>query len=235
MSIGSLIITVIKKDIKNLHISVLPPDGKVRVSAPKKLNDDLIRSAIIQRLSWIRKQQRDFQAQIRQSDREMLTGESHYLWGKRYLLEIIETKGKHHITQQGINRLKLYVSPNTSLENKQLVLSDYYRVQLKEQLPPLINKWQNKLGVKASFIGVRRMKTKWGSCDPETARIWLNLELAKKPTECLEYILVHELIHLLERHHNNQFIALMDKYMPKWQTYKQLLKDTSIAEEKWDY
>lgn len=235
MSIGSLTITVIKKDIKNLHISVLPPDGKVRVSAPIKLNDDLIRSAIIQRLSWIRKQQRDFQAQIRQSDREMLTGESHYLWGKRYLLEVIEGKGRHHITQQGINKLRLYISPNTTVENKQLVLSDYYRAQLKEQLSPLINKWQNKLGVKASFIGVRRMKTKWGSCDPKTARIWLNLELAKKPTECLEYILVHELVHLLERHHNNQFIALMDKYMPKWQTYKQLLKDTSIAEEQWSY
>lgn len=235
MSIGSLELSVVRKEIKNLHISVLPPDGKVRVSAPLHLTDEVIRAAVIARMSWIRKQQRDFKAQPRQSDREMVSGESHFLWGKKYRLEAIVRTGKHEIQKQGMAKLRLYISPNTKTENKQLVINEWYRGLLKEQLNPLLKKWQAKLDVKASFVGIRRMKTKWGSCNPQTARVWLNLELAKKPIECLEYILVHELVHLLERHHNERFVQLMDKYLPKWRSCRQLLKDTSIASEKWDY
>lgn len=235
LSIGSLQVLLIKKAIKNLHISVLPPEGKIRVSAPEQMSDDIIRMAIVQRMAWIKKQQRAFQAQPRQSDRQMVGGESHYLWGKRYRLDVITQQGKHQLIKQGVNKLTLMVNPNTSTENKQKVINDWYRAQLKQALLPLQDKWQQKLGVKASFIGIKRMKTKWGSCNTQSARIWLNLELVKKPKECLEYILVHELVHLLERHHNDHFLVLITKHLPKWRTYKQLLTKTSIAEEKWDY
>lgn len=233
LTIGKLSITVIKKAIKNLHIAVLPPDGKVRVSAPKNLNDDRIRMAVVQRLTWIKKQQQAFQAQVRQSDREMVGGESHYLWGRRYLLEVVYRQGRHQLTQQGKMKLRLYVSPDTSQENRQKVIQAYYREQLKEQLTPLLAQWQKKLKVSSSFVGIKRMKTKWGSCNTQSKRIWINLELAKKPPECLEYILVHELVHLLERHHSDRFLALMDRYLPNWSDTRQLLKDTPIADEKW--
>lgn len=233
--IGKLPVAIIKKAIKNLHISVLPPDGKVRVSAPQKLNDDVIRMAVIQRLAWIKKQQAMFQQQVRQSEREMVGGESHYLWGKRYLLDVIPGHGKHQLIPYGKNKLRLYVSPKTTQENRQKVILNYYREELKQQLAPLLDKWQKKLNVKASFIGIKKMKTKWGSCNPQNKRIWINLELAKKPSECLEYIVVHELIHLLERHHNDHFIKLMDQYISNWRDIRELLKKTPIAEEQWNF
>lgn len=233
--IGKLPVAIIKKAIKNLHISVLPPDGKVRVSAPQKLNDDVIRMAVIQRLAWIKKQQAMFQQQVRQSEREMVGGESHYLWGKRYLLDVIPGHGKHQLIPYGKNKLRLYVSPKTTQENRQKVILNYYREELKQQLAPLLDKWQKKLNVKTSFIGIKKMKTKWGSCNPQNKRIWINLELAKKPSECLEYIVVHELIHLLERHHNDHFIKLMDQYISNWRDIRELLKKTPIAEEQWNF
>lgn len=228
LSVGDLIVTVHKKQIHNLHISVLPPNGMVRISAPKEYNDDLICAAVVQRMSWIRKQQAVFSQQLRQSKREMITRESHFLWGKRYLLEIKIGKYQHHIERQGTNRLVLYISNHLTMEKKIEILNSYYKESLRKVMIPIVNKWQNQLNVKANFIGVRRMKTKWGSCNPATARIWLNIELVKKPIKCLEYVIVHELIHLLESHHNKRFIDLMDYYMPKWRSHKQTLKDTCI-------
>ncbi len=222
VEIGSIAMQLNRKAIKNLHISVLPPDGRVRVSAPESMTETAIRMAVISRIPWIKKQQSDFAKQPRQSDREMVSGECHYLWGRRYRLNVVERAGKHEI-KLGRGRLHLYVNPATTLENKALVLSSYYRDELKARIAELLPIWEDKIGVIAADWGVKKMKTKWGSCNIQAKRIWLNLELAKKPPECLEYILVHELVHLLERNHNERFKGYMDKLLPDWRERRDLL------------
>ena len=235
MKIGELEVDVIRKDIKNLHLSVMPPNGKVRVAVPFHVNDDRIRSAVVSKLMWIKKQQKEFKNQPRQSAREMVSGESHYFFGKRYLLEVVEGKGKSTITIKGNDTLLLTVSKNSTLEKRLKVLENWYRDQIKATLPELIMKWQNIVGVEATHCGIRKMKTKWGSCNISEKRIWLNLELAKKPPECLEYILVHELVHLHERHHNRRFRALMDEFMPNWALHRKTLNTSPLANEDWVY
>jgi predicted metal-dependent hydrolase len=233
--IGGLNVDVIRKDIKNLHISVMPPNGRVRVAIPAHINDDRVRSAIVSKLAWIKKQQADFEKQPRQSEREMVSGESHYFWGRRYRLEVIEVTGKSHITLNGNNTLVLSTTTDTSKEKRLKLLDEWYREQIKRRLPALLNKWQAIVGVEPSHCGIRKMKTKWGSCNTSDKRIWLNLELAKKPPECLEYILVHELVHLLERHHNRRFKAFMDEFMPKWSLHRDTLNSSPLANESWIY
>jgi len=234
VEIGSIMMQLNRKAIKNLHISVLPPDGRVRVSAPESMTETAIRMAVISRIPWIKKQQSDFAKQPRQSDREMISGESHYLWGRRYRLNLIERSGKHKI-KLGRGRLHLYVNPATTLENKVLVLSSYYRDAIKARIAELLPVWEDKIGVTAADWGVKKMKTKWGSCNTQDKRIWLNLELAKKPPECLEYILVHELVHLLERNHNERFKAHMDRFLPDWRERRDLLNRMPLAHNNWIY
>lgn len=234
VEIGSIAMQLNRKAIKNLHISVLPPDGRVRVSAPESMTETAIRMAVISRIPWIKKQQSDFAKQPRQSDREMVSGECHYLWGRRYRLNLIERSGKHEI-KLGRGRLHLYVNPATTLENKALVLSSYYRDALKARIAELLPVWEDKIGVKAADWGIKKMKTKWGSCNIQAKRIWLNLELAKKPPECLEYILVHELVHLLERNHNERFKGYMDKLLPDWRERRDLLNRMPLAHNDWVY
>ncbi|WP_054113034.1 M48 family metallopeptidase [Marinagarivorans algicola] len=234
VEIGAITMQLNRKAIKNLHISVLPPDGRVRVSAPESMTETAIRMAVISRIPWIKKQQSDFAKQPRQSDREMVSGECHYLWGRRYRLNLIERSGKHEI-KLGRSRLHLYVNPATRLENKALVLSSYYRDALKARIAELLPVWEDKIGVKAADWGVKKMKTKWGSCNTQAKRIWLNLELAKKPPECLEYILVHELVHLLERNHNERFKGYMDKLLPDWRERRDLLNRMPLAHNNWIY
>ena len=234
VEIGSIAMQLNRKAIKNLHISVLPPDGRVRVSAPESMTETAIRMAVISRIPWIKKQQSDFAKQPRQSDREMVSGECHYLWGRRYRLNLIERSGKHEI-KLGRGRLHLYVNPATTLENKALVLSSYYRDELKARIAELLPIWEDKIGVIAADWGVKKMKTKWGSCNIQAKRIWLNLELAKKPPECLEYILVHELVHLLERNHNERFKGYMDKLLPDWRERRDLLNRMPLAHNNWIY
>jgi len=226
--IGSLALTLNRKAIKNLHISVLPPDGRIRVSAPEKMTDTAIRMAVIKRIPWIKKQKQSFINQPRQSARQMMNGESHYLWGQRYRLEVIEQYGRHRLAVKGVSKLVLKVSPNTSTENRLRVLEDYYRAELKQRIPVLLEKWLPRLGVTLSDWRVQKMKTQWGSCHVENKRILLNLELAKKPAECLEYILVHELVHLLERKHSERFKTYMDQYRPNWQEVKYLLNRSHL-------
>jgi predicted metal-dependent hydrolase len=233
--IGGLNVDVIRKDIKNLHISVMPPNGRVRVAIPAHINDDRVRSAIVSKLAWIKKQQADFEKQPRQSEREMVSGESHYFLGRRYRLEVTEVTGKSHIALNGNNTLLLSTSTDTSKEKRLKLLDEWYREQIKRRLPALLNKWQAIVGVEPNHCGIRKMKTKWGSCNTSEKRIWLNLELAKKPPECLEYILVHELVHLLERHHNRRFKAFMDEYMPKWSLHRNTLNSSPLANENWIY
>ena len=233
--ISGMEIQVVRKNIKNLHLAVLPPDGKVRVAVPHHVTDEQVRLAIITKLAWIRRQQADFSQQPRQTEREMINGESHYLWGRQYRLEVIEQVGKHRLETKGKSKLRLYVQPGTSVENRLLVLNNWYREQLKLKVAELVEHWSPIIKRKPKACGIRKMKTKWGSCNIEAKRIWLNLELVKKPPECLEYILVHELVHLLERHHNDRFRKHMDKFLPKWREHRNLLNKLPLAYEDWQY
>lgn len=228
MQIGNLSVEVRRKAIKNLHISVLPPNGVVRVSAPLKMSDDAVKMAVANRLQWIKKQQRAFENQARETAREIVSGESHYLWGKRYLLEVLPTTGKHCLEVEH-RKIKLFVRPNTDFKKQTAVIESFYRNELKREIGKLLEKWQPKMGVVAKRFGVKKMKTLWGSCNIDTASIWLNLELAKKPPECLEYVVVHELTHLLERHHNARFMAHMDNFLPNWQIIKQRLNALKLG------
>ncbi len=177
------------------------------------------RLAVIGKLSWIKRQQARFEAQPRQSAREMVSGESHYLWGHRYRLRVIQQPGPPRIVLRNKTTLELHVQPEASVERRERLLQQWHRRQLKELIPPLLEKWQRALGVQVADWGIKKMKTKWGACNVAARRIWLNLELAKKPMQCLESLVVHELVHLLERHHNDRFMAIMDKCLPQWRLY----------------
>lgn len=223
-----------RKAIKNLHISVLPPDGRVRISAPERMTDTAIRMAVISRIPWIRQQQRDFAKQPRQSDREMVGGECHFFWGRKHRLNVVERIGRHEVNVGG-GKVHLFVRPGTTQENKALVLSEFYRNALKQRIESLLDGWQKQVGVEPAGWGVKKMKTKWGSCNTRSRRIWLNLELAKKPPECLEFILVHELVHLLERNHNDRFKAYMDRFLPDWRERRNLLNNMPLGHSHWEY
>lgn len=229
-----IVIDVEQKDIKNIHLSVYPPSGAVRIAAPLKLDMDTIRVYALSKLSWIKKQQEKFRSQVREAPREYLNRESHFFKGKRYLLKVVETEAPPRIELKH-KTMVLHVRPDTSLEKRQIIIDEWYRSQLKILIPPLIDKWENTLNVKVNEFGIKRMKTKWGTCNTEAGRIWINLELAKKPLECLEYIVVHEMVHLLERNHNSIFITYMDKFLPKWKFYRDELNQLPVRHEKWKY
>lgn len=235
MMIRTIPVDVVRKSIKNLHLAVYPPDGRVRIAVPKHVTDDNIRLAVISRLAWIRKQQTAFHAQPRQSPREMVTGESHYFMGRRYRLEVVEQQGAHSLKLKNNHWMVLTVSPGTITENREKVLTEWYREQMKEKIPQLLAKWQPVVGVEISQWHIRKMKTRWGSCNTQACRILLNLELVKKPIECLEYILVHEMVHLLERHHNDQFKAYMDRFLPQWRLSRDLLNGEPLGGAGWVY
>ena len=235
ITIRDIPVQVVRKDIKNLHLAVYPPDGHVRVAVPQSMTDDSVRLAVIQKLAWIKKQQKEFAEQPRQSERLYVSGECHYFLGKRYRFELIERNEKPSIKLLKSGRLKMFVRPNTSVEAKERLLTAWYRQQLKSLIPELLEKWQPIVGKQASDWGVKKMKTKWGSCNVEQQRVWLNLDLAKKPLECLEYILVHELTHLHERHHNERFRDLLESFLPNWRSRKKLLNESPLSHEDWQY
>lgn len=228
INVSDIDIDVIKKDIKNIHIGVYPPAGRVRVASPLHTSDDSIRLAVVSRLAWIKKQKENFENQPRQSKREMLNAESHYFLGNRYLLEVIYRHGKHEVIKQH-STLELYVNKNTTYQNKLLVLNEWYRRELKKELEKLVSKWEKKIGIKLNRWDVKKMKTKWGACNIEAKNIWFNLELAKVPIECIEYIVVHEMVHLLERHHNDRFKELLGKYLSDWERRKKLLSNSMLG------
>ncbi len=233
--IAGIPVQIVRKAIKNIHLAVYPPDGRVRVAVPLHITDDNVRLAVIAKLGWIKKQQAAFQAQPRQSQREMVTGESHYVWGRRYLLDVVERAGRHEVIIKNNSRLTLYVNPGTTCANRELALNEWYRAQIKRRVPALLAKWEPIIGEQIAEWRVKKMKTKWGSCHIEARRIWLNLELAKKPPECLEYILVHEMVHLLERRHNDAFRAHMDRFLPHWPQHRALLNQAPLAHDEWEY
>ncbi|MCB0669754.1 MAG: M48 family metallopeptidase [Saprospiraceae bacterium] len=233
--IGNVEIDVVRKDIKNMHLAVYPPNGRIRLAAPIKTDHEVVRLFAISKLGWIKKHVKSFQDQRRETPRSYVSGESHYYQGKRYLLEVIERKGINKIELSGNKKIKMYVRPGTTESIRAQVMKEWYRKQLKAQIPELLEKWEKIIGVTSNDWGVKQMRTKWGACNSDVKRIWLNLELAKKPPICLEYIIVHELVHLLERHHNNRFGAYMDKFMPKWRLYRDQLNELPVAHGDWGY
>jgi predicted metal-dependent hydrolase len=232
LTVAGIGIDVVYKDIKNLHIGVYPPVGRVRVAAPRRLDDEQVRLALVQRLPWIKRQRERLQAAERQSQRRMVSGESHYAWGSRYRLKVVKRPGRAHVELEG-DRMILYVPEETSTEQRREWLDRWYRQGLRECVPVLLAKWEPTIDVRVTRWTIRRMKTKWGSCNRETGHIWFNVELAKKHPDCLEYIAVHEMTHLLERGHGRRFIKLMDGFMPDWRTRRDQLNDAPLAHEEW--
>lgn len=227
IQLGNIDIEVVLKDIKNVHLSVYPPNGRVRIAAPLHLDLDTIRIYSISKLGWIRKQQAKLKKQKREAPRLFINRESHYFMGKRYMLKVVPVTGKHLVILKA-RTIEMHIHPETSTENRQILLEEFYRYHLKNISAPLIKKWQSALKVSVKACGIKRMTTKWGTCNEKARRIWLNLELAKKPVEYLEYVIVHELVHLKERNHNEKFVAYMDKYLPNWRHLKEELNRLAI-------
>ncbi len=232
--LGDICVDVVQKDIKNVHLSVYPPTGRVRISAPLRMDLDTVRVFAISKLSWIKKQQNKLRSQERETPRDYITRESHYYLGKRFLLKVIEQDTAPKVILK-YSSIELYVRPGTTIEKKAVILNGWYRQRLKEIVPGFIAQYEKTMKVKVDEFGIKKMKTKWGSCNVEAKRIWLNLELAKKPRECMEYIVVHEMTHLLERHHNERFTAYIDKFLPKWKFYKGVLNKSPLRHENWSY
>jgi predicted metal-dependent hydrolase len=234
LQVNDIPVEVVRKDIKNFHLGVYPPTGRVRVAAPLRLNDEAVRLAVISRLPWIRRHQKGFQEQDRQSEREFVTGESHYVWGRRYLLDVRE-EGATGVSVINGRKLRLSVPAGSSKAKRSEVLRRWYRERLRSEIEQLLPKWEVQVGVSDVEWGIRKMKTRWGSCHAKVGRIWLNLELIKKPRNCLEYILVHELVHLLERSHGNAFRSHMERVMPNWHLHRAVLNRSPLVHEDWKY
>jgi hypothetical protein len=232
IEIGEIPVDVMFKDIKNLHLSIHPPTGRVRIAAPARTSLEAVRLFAISKLTWIKRQQRKLLEQARETPREYLERESHYLWGKRYLLTVIEGDHAPSVDVKH-SRLLLRVKPEATEGKKRGIIAEWYREQMKEAASSLIAKWTPVLGITVEKFYVRQMKTKWGSSNPSARSIRLNTELAKKPKECLEYIVVHEITHLAEPTHNARFIAMMDRSMPNWRLHRDKLNQLPVRHEEW--
>jgi predicted metal-dependent hydrolase len=234
IKLGDIVVDVVLKDIKNIHLSVYPPAGRVRISAPRRMSIDTIHAFAASKLDWIKRQQSKLQQQERETPREYVDRESHYVWGKRYLLEVCESDEPPSIELKH-SRMIMRVRPGMGERKREALMEGWYRGQIKMAMLPLLAKWQPIMGVRVARFFVQRMKTKWGSCNCEAHTIRLNTELAKKPPECLEYVVVHELAHLLESTHNARFVALMNRFMPKWQFHREVLNRLPVRREEWEY
>ena len=234
IELGGTTLDVVRKEIKNVHLSVYPPTGRVRISAPVRMGLDTIRLFAISKLGWIRQQQKKLREQERESRREYLDRESHYVWGRRYLLRVVEENGASSV-QLHHSKLLLRVRPGTEETTREAVVASWYRQLLKTAIPPLIEAWEPWLNVTVSGFYVQQMKTKWGSCNSTARTIRLNTTLATKPKECIEYIVVHEMVHLLEPTHSPRFLALMDRFVPTWRATRELLNRLPARHELWNY
>lgn len=232
ISVGGVDVQIDRKEIKNLHIGVYPPHGRVRVATPSKIDDEAVRLAVVSKLSWIKRQVRHFQEQPRQTKRKMVSGESHYFLGKRYLLDVVYGNAKHLVVLKH-SYLELHVRKRTSVENRHKLLNEWYREQLHTIVQELIPKWEQRIGIELNSWKLKKMRTKWGSCNVDNKNILLNLNLAKAPVECIEYIVVHEMVHLLERHHNDNFKVHMDKLLPEWKHCRDILNQSILGFEEW--
>jgi predicted metal-dependent hydrolase len=235
MTVGSIDIEIVRKNIKNIHLAVYPPHGHVRLASPMNIKEETIRLFAASKLGWIRRQQRKYAGYERQSPRQYVSRETHYFLGRPFLLRIVETEVAQKVLLSGHRHIEMHIRKNTTEEKCAELMNEWYRTELKKIVPDLIRKWELRIGVNAQAWGVKLMKTKWGTCNTEGKRIWLNLELAKKPVNCLEYIICHELVHLLERKHNDVFMAYMDRFMPKWRIYRNELNSLPVQHEEWGY
>ena len=233
-SLGGIVVDVTLKDIKNVHLSVYPPTGAVRIAAPSRMSLDTIRVFAISKLGWIKQQQRKLLSQERETPREYIERESHYVWGRRYLLQIVEVASAPSV-ELAPSAMVLRMRPGTDEAKRRAIVAAWYRNQIRSAAEPLIAKWQPVLGVQMSRLFVQKMRTRWGSCAPITRTIRLNTELAKKLPECLEYIVVHELAHLVVRTHDERFSGLMDTCLPSWRTTRQLLNEAPVGHTNWGY
>lgn len=232
--ICDLEVQTIKKDIKNIHLGVYPPLGRIRVAAPLKTSDEAIRLFVISKIPWIKKQKAKFLRQQRQTKREYVSGESHYFLGNRYRLNVMHTNGSPKVEIKRKTYIDLHIRPGTSTERREKILDDFYRSELKKHIPVFVNKWEERTGIIVNEIYVKKMKTKWGATNPEYRRIWINLELAKNPLRCTEYVLVHEMTHFLEKNHTDNFFCLMDSFMPQWPQYRDELNNSVLGFFMWD-
>jgi predicted metal-dependent hydrolase len=226
-------VLVVRKQVKNLHLAVLPPNGHIRVTAPIGMNDDTVRTFIALRLPWINRQREKFVAQARQTARRYVSGESHYYFGKRYLMDVVQQDAAPKVRLVGKRKIELCVRPESTGARRGEIMSDWYRECLRAVIAEMLEVWQAKLGVRANRWRIMRMRTRWGTCTQGSGNILFNLELAKKPLVCVEYVIVHELLHLIERGHNQRFIDLLDRHLPKWRTLKEELNHHILAHEEW--
>ena len=234
LEIGGLRVELVRKPIKNLHLGVYPPDGRVRVAAPPSVSDEAVRLAVVTRMGWINRQRDKFQQQARQSEREYVSGETHFHLGQRYRVRLIEQPGASHVRLTSDRRLELTVPKHRGREFRERVVQRWQRELLRERGASLALEWAKRLGVDVPELGIKRMKTKWGTYSAATAKIWLNLELIKKPPECISYLVLHEITHLIERTHGDAFVAFLDRHMPNWRTYRDELNSSPLAHESWD-
>lgn len=219
ITVENIDIELTRKKIKNIHLTVYPPDGRVKLSVPAHMNDEDVVDFILTKVSWINKKKKQFTALEKQSEKEFISGEIHYLSGNKFVLNVIETSGKQHAKLRN-EYIDLYVRPGSTAEKREKVLTEFYRQNLKDLIPSYIEKWEGLMGVEVDEFGVKLMKSRWGTCNVRDKRIWINLELAKKNKACLEYIIVHEMVHLLEKSHNKNFKAYMTKFLPDWKARK---------------
>jgi predicted metal-dependent hydrolase len=217
IEVAGLSVELVRKPIKNLHIGVDPPAGRIRVAAPPAISEDAIRVAIVTRLGWIKKKQREFAGQAREAERQFVSGETHYVFGKPFRLAVKPTGSRGgSIALEGSDRLVMVTPADATASQKAKWMSDWYRENLKERAAPRIEKWARRLGVAKPRWGVRVMRTKWGSCNPDKVLIWLNLDLAKKPLQSLDYVILHEMAHFVSRRHDDTFLNVLDNNMPGW-------------------
>lgn len=234
IQLGDISIEVVRRDIKNVHLSVHPPAGRVRIAVPRRMSLNTVRVFAISKLAWIKQQQRKLREQERETPREFIDRESHYVWGSRYLLKVAESEQAPSV-ELAHGKMVLRVRAGTNKAKRREIVEQWLRKQLRDATPPLIEKWERLMGVKVKRVFIQRMKTKWGGCNHHAGSIRLNTDLARKPRECLEYIIVHEMAHLIEPTHNKRFIALMDRFVPKWQSYRATLNRLPVRHERWDY
>ena len=232
IQLGEISIQVTRKAIKNVHLTVHPPDGRVTLAAPTNTRIEVARAYAISKLGWIRKQQEQLINQAREMPRQFVERESHYLWGRRYLLTVVEQKTKPYVSIDH-KRVTLHVRPGSDLAKRAEIIHEWHKSLLHEFIPPLIKKWESKLGVQVAAYFLQRMKTKWGSCNHKAGHIRLNTELVKKPKDLVEYVIVHEMVHLLEPTHNDRFIAILDKYYPSWREARAELNELPLTAEVW--
>lgn len=230
--LGEISVQVTRKDIKNVHLSVHPPDGRVTLASPLAIRLEVARAYAISKLGWIRDQQKKLAAQARETPRQHVTRESHYIWGRRYLMDVEFRHAKPCVARDH-KHIKLTVRPGSTDAKRAEVMHDYHKALLHEAIPPLIQKWEGKLGVLVRAYFLQRMKTKWGACNHRAGNIRLNTELVKKPKHLLEYVIVHEMAHLLEPTHNDRFIAILNEHYPTWREARTELNELPLTAEAW--